>query len=73
MITQLAQQLCGVSPGEPTKRSPSLTVQVMYFSTRILTPVFKDNSKYIALLVLVIKIPMTLAPALVVKVRLSFP
>ena len=45
----------------------------MYFSTRILTPVFQANSKFIALAVVIVKIPFTILTALVAKVcRLSF-
>jgi len=44
----------------------------MYFSTRILTPVFQNNSKYIALAIILTKIPMTLVPAIIVRVC-SFP
>ncbi|ORY33758.1 putative vacuolar membrane protein [Naematelia encephala] len=54
VVTQLAQQLCGVSP-------------VMYFSTRILKPVFGGNSKLIAILIIVFKIPLTIVPAFLIE------
>lgn len=40
----------------------------MYFSTRILTPVFKTNARYIALIIILVKIPTTLVPVFLVKV-----
>ncbi|WWC66404.1 uncharacterized protein I206_100306 [Kwoniella pini CBS 10737] len=54
LVTQLSQQFCGVSP-------------VMYFSTRILTPVFKSNSRLIALFVIIIKLPITCVPAFLIE------
>jgi len=54
LVTQLAQQMCGISP-------------VMYFSTRILKPVFGGNSRLLALLVIVFKIPLTVAPAFIIE------
>lgn len=70
IVTQLAQQLCGVSPGESMRftMTPRSCISVMYFSTRILTPVFQSNSKYIAVFIILIKIPMTLVPAFIVRV-----
>ncbi|ORY24486.1 putative vacuolar membrane protein [Naematelia encephala] len=53
-VTQLAQQSCGVSP-------------VMYFSTRILKPVFGGNSKLIAILIVIFKVPLTAVPALLIE------
>jgi hypothetical protein len=58
IVTQLAQQLCGVSP-------------VMYFSTRILTPVFQGNSRYIALGIVMMKLPVTTLPAFLIEVSPS--
>jgi MFS family permease len=55
IITQLAQQLCGISP-------------VMYFSTSILKPIFQDKSKYIALCIVLLKIPITTTPAFLIEV-----
>ncbi|RSH92765.1 hypothetical protein EHS25_008211 [Saitozyma podzolica] len=54
IVTQLAQQLCGISP-------------VMYFSTRILTPVFQGNSRYIALAIVMMKLPVTTLPAFLIE------
>ncbi|WVQ97572.1 hypothetical protein IAU59_004686 [Kwoniella sp. CBS 9459] len=54
LVTQLSQQFCGVSP-------------VMYFSTRILTPVFQSNSRLIALFIIMIKLPTTVAPAFLIE------
>ncbi|WVQ82698.1 hypothetical protein IAT38_004830 [Cryptococcus sp. DSM 104549] len=54
LVTQLSQQLCGVSP-------------VMYFSTRILTPVFQSNSRLVALIIVIIKIPVTILPAFLIE------
>ncbi|ORX36061.1 putative vacuolar membrane protein [Kockovaella imperatae] len=54
IITQLAQQACGISP-------------VMYFSTRILKPVFSANSRMVALAVVAWKIPLTILPAFVIE------
>ncbi|WWC58633.1 uncharacterized protein I303_101177 [Kwoniella dejecticola CBS 10117] len=54
LITQLSQQFCGVSP-------------VMYFSTRILTPVFQSNSRLIALFIIITKIPITCLPAFLIE------
>ena len=55
IITQLVQQLCGISP-------------VMYFSTAILKPIFQDKSKYIALCIVLLKIPITTTPAFLIEV-----
>ncbi|AAW42626.2 vacuolar membrane protein, putative [Cryptococcus deneoformans JEC21] len=49
LATQMSQQLCGVAP-------------VMYFSTRILTPVFQGDSRLMALIVVLIKLPITVLP-----------
>ncbi|KAK8866056.1 hypothetical protein IAR55_001207 [Kwoniella newhampshirensis] len=54
LVTQLSQQFCGVSP-------------VMYFSTRILTPVFKNNSRLVALFIVILKIPITILPAFLIE------
>ncbi|WWC86392.1 uncharacterized protein L201_001268 [Kwoniella dendrophila CBS 6074] len=54
LVTQLAQQFCGVSP-------------VMYFSTRILTPVFQSNSRLIALFIIITKLPITILPAFLIE------
>ncbi|OCF33909.1 hypothetical protein I316_04251 [Kwoniella heveanensis BCC8398] len=54
LVTQLSQQFCGVSP-------------VMYFSTRILTPVFQSNSRLIALFIIIIKLPITATPAFLIE------
>ncbi|WWD17742.1 hypothetical protein CI109_102183 [Kwoniella shandongensis] len=54
LVTQLSQQFCGVSP-------------VMYFSTRILTPVFGDNSRMVALFIILLKIPLTILPAFLIE------
>ncbi|KAK1926694.1 putative vacuolar membrane protein [Papiliotrema laurentii] len=54
IVTQLAQQLCGISP-------------VMYFSTRILKPVFNGNSRMIALSIVIFKLPLTALPAIVIE------
>ncbi len=44
----------------------------MYFSTRILTPVFHGESKYIAIGIVMVKIPFTMLSALIVRVRSLF-
>ncbi|WVQ62040.1 uncharacterized protein L199_000174 [Kwoniella botswanensis] len=54
LVTQLSQQFCGVSP-------------VMYFSTRILTPVFQSNSRLIALFIILTKVPITILPAFLIE------
>jgi hypothetical protein len=51
----LFQQLCGISP-------------VMYFTTRILTPVFDQEARAVAFLIIVVKVLITLISALFVKV-----
>jgi hypothetical protein len=43
----------------------------MYFSTRILTPVFQGNSKYIALGIVMLKLPITVVPAFLIEVSYS--
>lgn len=53
LVTQLVQQMCGISP-------------VMYFSTSILKPVFPGNSRLVALIVLLFKIPPTILPAFII-------
>jgi len=55
LITQISQQTCGISP-------------VMYFSTRILKPVFNGNSRLIALFIVMAKIPLTIVPAFLIEV-----
>ncbi|WVN89847.1 uncharacterized protein L203_105077 [Cryptococcus depauperatus CBS 7841] len=65
LSTQISQQICGVAP-------------VMYFSTRILTPVFGNRAQLMALFVVMIKIPITIVPAFVIekfgsKVFLVYP
>jgi hypothetical protein len=40
----------------------------MYFSTRILNPVFQSNSKYIALGIVMLKLPITVVPAFLIEV-----
>lgn len=40
----------------------------MYFSTRILKPVFNGNSRLIALFIVMAKIPLTLVPAFLIEV-----
>ena len=40
----------------------------MYFSTKIMTPVFQSNSRYVALAIVVLKIPMTILPAFLIEV-----
>ncbi|WVO17288.1 hypothetical protein L204_104980 [Cryptococcus depauperatus] len=65
LSTQISQQICGVAP-------------VMYFSTRILTPVFGKRAQLMALFVVMIKIPITILPAFVIercgsKVFLVYP
>ncbi|AFR97961.2 vacuolar membrane protein [Cryptococcus neoformans C23] len=54
LATQMSQQLCGVAP-------------VMYFSTRILTPVFQGNSRLMALIVVLIKLPITVLPVFLIE------
>ncbi|KAL7419433.1 Bifunctional purine biosynthesis protein PurH [Cryptotrichosporon argae] len=54
LVTQLTQQLSGVSG-------------VMYFSTRILSPVFPGNAKVVALGVVLLKIPVTVTPAFLIE------
>ncbi|KIR55568.1 vacuolar membrane protein [Cryptococcus gattii Ru294] len=54
LATQMSQQLCGISP-------------VMYFSTRILTPVFQGNSRLMALIVILNKLPITILPAFLIE------
>ncbi|OXC64238.1 hypothetical protein AYX13_06302 [Cryptococcus neoformans] len=54
LATQMSQQLCGVAP-------------VMYFSTRILTPVFQGNSRLMALIVVMIKLPITVLPVFLIE------
>lgn len=39
----------------------------MYFSTSILKPIFQDNSKYIALSIVLLKIPITTTPAFLIE------
>ena len=74
MVTMVSQQLCGISPGELARRDPlhSSSSLVMFFSTRVLEPVFKGSSKTIAVLIIIPKIPLTLLPAFLIKVRLTF-
>lgn len=55
LITQIAQQTCGISP-------------VMYFSTRILKPVFNGESRLVALFIVMAKIPLTIVPAFLIEV-----
>jgi hypothetical protein len=43
----------------------------MYFSTRILTPVFQGNSRYIALAIVLLKVPITVLPAFLIEVNLN--
>ena len=68
IVTQLAQQLCGISPGMllGSLRSHELR-PVMYFSTRILKPVFSGNSRSIALGIVCFKIPLTILPATIIE------
>lgn len=40
----------------------------MYFSTRILKPVFNGNSRLIALCIVMAKIPLTIVPAFLIEV-----
>jgi hypothetical protein len=40
----------------------------MYFSTRILKPVFNGNSRLIALFIVMAKIPLTILPAFLIEV-----
>ena len=54
IVTQLAQQGVGISP-------------VMYFSTRILKPVFSANSRAVALGIVAWKIPLTILPAFIIE------
>lgn len=42
-------------------------IPVMYFSTRILKPVFNGNSRTIALSIVIFKLPLTALPALVIE------
>lgn len=51
----ISQQLCGISP-------------VMYYSTKIMGTVFPADAKVIALLIATFKIPVTFAPAYLLKV-----
>lgn len=39
----------------------------MYFSTRILTPVFQGNSRLMALIVVLIKLPITVLPVFLIE------
>ncbi|GFZ52235.1 hypothetical protein JCM24511_10008 [Saitozyma sp. JCM 24511] len=54
VAVMLFQQLCGISP-------------VMYFTTRILTPVFDQEARAVAFLLIVMKVLITLISALFVK------
>lgn len=55
VAVMLFQQLCGISP-------------VMYFTTRIVTPVFDQEARAVAFLLIVMKVLITLISALFVKV-----
>lgn len=69
IVTQLAQQLCGVSPGRTLLSfyPRGCSYPVMYFSTRILKPVFNGNSRLIALFIVMFKLPLTALPALIIE------
>ncbi|WVQ70835.1 hypothetical protein IAR50_000360 [Cryptococcus sp. DSM 104548] len=54
IATQVSQQICGVAP-------------VMYFSTRILSPVFQGKAKLLALFIVLIKLPITAIPAFLIQ------
>ncbi|ODO07145.1 hypothetical protein L198_00724 [Cryptococcus wingfieldii CBS 7118] len=54
VASQMSQQICGVAP-------------VMYFSTRILSPVFQGKAKLLALFVVLIKLPITMIPAFLIQ------
>jgi hypothetical protein len=52
-----------------SSKTGNLLISVMYFSTRILKPVFgSDNSRFVALFVVMFKIPLTLVPAFIIEV-----
>jgi hypothetical protein len=44
-------------------------ISVMYFSTKILGPVFRDSSKLVALFVMAIGIPFNFVPGCLPQVR----
>lgn len=54
LITQLAQQLSGVTA-------------VMYFSTSILSPLLPADAKLIALGIVILKVPITTTPAFLIE------
>ena len=57
LVTQIAQQICGISP-------------VVYFSTSILRKVFKANAAFLALGILFVKFPASLCTIPVLPVSL---
>lgn len=54
LVTQFCQQITGISA-------------VMYFSTRIMTPVFPGNAKVVALAIVMWKLPITASPAVLIE------
>ncbi|WVR06010.1 hypothetical protein IAU60_003038 [Kwoniella sp. DSM 27419] len=50
-----------------TTKNPQVTRGLMYFSTRILTPVFQSNSRLIALFIVITKLPITTIPAFLIE------
>ena len=61
VAAQFGQQVCGISPGKHWYGTYDLK-SVMYFSTKILGPVFHDNSKLVALFVMAVGIPFNFVP-----------
>ena len=70
VAAQFGQQICGISPGTYLGISLyiRLTGSVMYFSSKILSPVFQGDSKLVALFVMAIGIPFNFAPGVLPEV-----